>query len=216
MMYRSAANRLLLLPSLVRCGRPQISPIGTLIVPNSPRFSSTSASSSQDFSDHGPSYPHKTPPQPQAHSQTPKVSESASSSSSQSSVFSEEDGSRSESQTSRDSPPRAEYQDEQVRVLSASLRHVISAADSIGLPVDGGRTIDEADVAIGEKLQPLLILDLFKHSLPMLAPSLFELNLLNHCHGLDEPEPLRFAQLVHRFLRCVQGLVGCSGHGILL
>jgi len=116
-MYRSAAKRLLLLP------RPQISHLRTLLIPNSPpRFSSTSASSSssQPFSDQIPNPPR---------SQSPHDSTStSSSSSSQSAGFPEEDANPryEKQQSSRDSrgPPRAEYQEEQARVLSASLRHV--------------------------------------------------------------------------------------------
>ncbi|CAL5328704.1 unnamed protein product [Camellia sinensis] len=112
-MYRSAANRLLLVKSVVRITHPQISHIRTLILPNSSRFSSTSqssSSSSQTFSDHIPNYPNQ---------QTPNTSSSSSTKG-----FEEEEASRFEKQTSRGSRARAQYQDEQARVLSASLRHV--------------------------------------------------------------------------------------------
>lgn len=112
-MYRSAANRVLLVKSVVRNTHPQISHIRTLILPNSSRFSSTSqssSSSSQTFSDHIPNYPNQ---------QTPNTSSSSSTTG-----FGEEEASRFENQTSRGSRARAQYQDEQARVLSASLRHV--------------------------------------------------------------------------------------------
>ena len=116
-MYRSASKRLLLLPSRVRNGRPQISRVRMLTIPNSPRFSSTSASSSQAFSDQSPNIPH------QSRAQNPNPSDSASSASSQSSGFAKESGPRHESQTSKGSRPQ--YQEEQAHVLSASLHHVV-------------------------------------------------------------------------------------------
>ncbi|KAF7142474.1 hypothetical protein RHSIM_Rhsim05G0005000 [Rhododendron simsii] len=118
-MYRSAARRLLLLP------RPQISHLRTLLTPNPPsRFSSTSASSSSQPSSHQTlNFPRSQPPNDSTSS-----SSSSSSSSSKSSRFPEEDATpRYEKQeTSRDSsrPPRAEYQDEQARVLGAALPYV--------------------------------------------------------------------------------------------
>ncbi|XP_058213087.1 uncharacterized protein LOC131325061 [Rhododendron vialii] len=115
-MYRLAARRLLLLP------RPQTSHLRTLLAPNPPScFSSTSASSSSSSSSS-----HESLNFPR--SQPPNDSTSSSSFSSKSSGFPEEDATpRYEKQeTSRDSsrPPRAEYQDEQARVLGASLPYV--------------------------------------------------------------------------------------------
>ncbi|KAG5546998.1 hypothetical protein RHGRI_012881 [Rhododendron griersonianum] len=112
-MYRSAARRLLLLP------RPQISHLRTLLAPNPPScFSSTSASSSSS-SHQSLNFPR---------SQPPNDSTSSSSFSSKSSGFPEEDATPGyeKQETSRDSsrPPRAEYQDEQARVLGASLPYV--------------------------------------------------------------------------------------------
>ncbi|XP_057467275.1 uncharacterized protein LOC130756720 [Actinidia eriantha] len=143
-MYRSAAKRLLLLQSRVCNGHPQISGVRTLTIPNLPRFSSTSASSSQPFSDQSPNFPH------QSHSQNPNFSDSASSaSSSQSSGFESEDAPRHESQTSKGSPPRAQYQEEQARVLSVSLRHVPNLGWTEAAMIAGAREAGVSPSIIG-------------------------------------------------------------------
>ncbi|XAR67213.1 hypothetical protein NMG60_11013691 [Bertholletia excelsa] len=103
-MYRSAAKRLLLSQSLVRNAHPHSSHTRSILVPNLHRFCST-----QTIPDQSPNYSNAA---------------GSASSWSSSSGFAGEESSRHESQTSSGSSPRAAYQDEQARVLSASLRHV--------------------------------------------------------------------------------------------
>ncbi|GFY98536.1 hypothetical protein Acr_12g0010770 [Actinidia rufa] len=138
-MYRSAAKRLLLLPSKVRNGRPQISRVRMLTIPNSPRFLSTSASSSQAFSDQIPNFPR------QSREQNPNPSDSASSASSQSSGFAQESGPRHE--TSKGSQPL--YQEEQAHVLSASLRHVPNLGWTEAAMIAGAREAGVSPSIIG-------------------------------------------------------------------
>lgn len=112
-MYRSAAKRLLHFTSLHQTSRSQIR---TLTV-NLPRFSTSAPSDSVP-------------------NQSPKHFDTASSSSSSSSSASEEERYRSyESQTSRGTRPRVHYEEEQARVLNASLHHVVSNFSQFPFPL---------------------------------------------------------------------------------
>uniref|UniRef100_A0A5B6ZXI4 Ubiquinone biosynthesis protein n=1 Tax=Davidia involucrata TaxID=16924 RepID=A0A5B6ZXI4_DAVIN len=134
-MYRSVAKRLLLVPSLVRNTSPQTYHIRT-IVTNSYRFSTSAAS--QTFSDHH----HQQHAQTQ--SETLHHSDSASSSTS-----AEEGAPRYESQTSRGTRPRAEYQDEQARLFNASLRHVKGLGWTEAAMIAGAREVGVSPSIIG-------------------------------------------------------------------
>ncbi|KAA8534757.1 hypothetical protein F0562_029801 [Nyssa sinensis] len=116
-MYRSAAKRLLLVPSMVRNTSPQTSRIRTIVI-NSPRSRFSTSAASQTFNQSPNHHQQHAQTQSQSQSETIIHSDPASSSA-------KEEAPRYDSQTSRGTRPRAEYQDEQVRVLNASLRHVI-------------------------------------------------------------------------------------------
>uniref|UniRef100_A0A5B6ZZS3 Ubiquinone biosynthesis protein n=1 Tax=Davidia involucrata TaxID=16924 RepID=A0A5B6ZZS3_DAVIN len=137
-MYRSVAKRLLLVPSLVRNTSPQTYHIRT-IVTNSYRFSTSAAS--QTFSNQSPNH-HQQHTQTQ--SETLNHSDAASSSTSE-----EEEPRQYESQTERGTRPRAEYQDEQARVLNASLRHVIRLGWTEAAMIAAAREVGVSPSIIG-------------------------------------------------------------------
>lgn len=118
-MYRSAVKTLLLAPA----ARHRFSHLRTLLI-NSSRFSTVAASNHQSPNDEC------KPPQVQyagSSSSAPSASSSSSESASSSASSAAEEAPRHEGQSPRQRRHRAEYQDEQARVLQASLHHVVSA-----------------------------------------------------------------------------------------
>lgn len=125
-MYRSAAKRLLQQSFLYSKGRPQISRGRTLKF-NSPCFLSTAGSDS-----------------------FPNQSANGFDSASSSSTSTEEDKfGRSDGQTSRRTSPRAHYEEEQARVLAASLRHVIRLGWTEAAMIAGAREVGVSPAIVG-------------------------------------------------------------------
>lgn len=135
-MYRSAAKRLL--PALCRQGKFLHNHVRSASIVNKlPRFSTSST---------GESFPNQNP-------STHFDSASASSSSTSSNAFSEEEKGRSRdrdggsTRTSR--PERVEYQDEQERVLRASLSHVIKFGWTEAAMIAGAREAGVSPAMVG-------------------------------------------------------------------
>ncbi|XP_059634698.1 uncharacterized protein LOC132277024 [Cornus florida] len=139
-MNRSAAKSLLFLTSLVRNARLRPSHNRTILI-NSCRFSTPA--NSRTFSGQSPNHHQQYQ---QAQSETLNHKDSASASSGSASAKEE---ARHESQTSRGTRPRAEYQDEQARVLSSSLNHVINLGWTEAAMIAGAREVGVSPSIIG-------------------------------------------------------------------
>lgn len=135
-MYRSAAKRLL--PALCRRGKIPLIHVRSVSIVNKPSRFSTSST--------GESFPNQNP-------RTHVDSASASSSSTSSNAFNEEEIGRGRGEdvesrrTSR--PERAEYQDEQERVLRASLIHVIKFGWTEAAMIAGAREAGVSPAIVG-------------------------------------------------------------------
>lgn len=135
-MYRSAAKRLLQSPAIYRNARsqfgrttPSINP--TLALFKSSYFSTTTTTDS---------LPNQNPNNPFT----------ASSSSTTSSGSTEEEKARGyESRSSRGTKPRAHYEDEQARVLNASLRHVVRLGWTEAAMIAGAREVGVSPSIVG-------------------------------------------------------------------
>nr|GMC76163.1 ubiquinone biosynthesis protein COQ9-B, mitochondrial [Ipomoea batatas]GME01835.1 ubiquinone biosynthesis protein COQ9-B, mitochondrial [Ipomoea batatas]GME10692.1 ubiquinone biosynthesis protein COQ9-B, mitochondrial [Ipomoea batatas] len=133
-MYRTAAKRLF--PALRRCNdQLKISPVPVLAESQTPRFFNSAAS--------------ETIP-----NQKPTLSGSAPPSSASSSRSQEERDRRREKEEKPDSGttktrPRAHYQDEQARVLSASLPHVIKLGWTEAAMIAGAREVGLSPSIVG-------------------------------------------------------------------
>ena len=117
-MYRPAAKSFFLTPA----ARHRFSHLRTVLI-NASRYS-TVAASNQSPNDAC------QPPQVQvvgSSSSAPSASSSSPASADSSASSAAKEAPRHESQSSRERRHRAEYQDEQARVLQASLHHVVSA-----------------------------------------------------------------------------------------
>ncbi|CAK9155192.1 unnamed protein product [Ilex paraguariensis] len=122
-----AVKRLLSIPSLCRYGPSQIPHFRTLVV-NRPRFSTSATSET---------FPSQSPNQ-------------FGSSSSSSSAWGEEERARGhESQSSKGTRHKAQYQDEQARVLHASLRHVTRLGWTEAAMIAGAREVGVSPSIVG-------------------------------------------------------------------
>ena len=139
-MYRSAAKRLFLATRSIHNSNARLRSPAPQIFMSSSRFSTAE---SPPFSDPR-SYEHPS-------AESPKVSDSNSSSSSSTSSSSTESASSTagDDRRHKSSGPRAKYQDEQARVLHASLPHVIKLGWTEAALIAGAREVGLSPSIIG-------------------------------------------------------------------